>query len=123
MKTKKYYRSVRYSKRNTSTGVAVALGIILAVFLGLAVWAVAVFHSGGDGAFENQTKQLSNLKIEVERLKTENRELKEEIEKYKNGEYDKKEEEQITPEEEPEEETEEETEEEKPEEETDGAEL
>lgn len=60
------------------------------------VWAVATFSGDNDAAFEDQSRQISELKIENEMLKKENEEIKKEIEKYKNGEYDDKDDEQIT---------------------------
>ena len=91
MKNGKYYSSVRYRKKDYKGLVIGILSAVLIILIAFCIWAVATFAGGGEGAFENQTDRLSDLKIENEALKIENAELKEEIEKYKSGFYDEEE--------------------------------
>ncbi len=96
VKNKKYYSGVRYKKRNTAGIVAVILGIISICAISFIVWAIASFSRGENEQFKDQSRQISELKIENEMLIQENEDLKAEIEKYKNGEYDKVDDEPLT---------------------------
>lgn len=62
---KSYYSSVSRTKRNKSKIAAIILACLLVLLIGFIVWAVVVFQHGGSGAFENQTKQISELKIQL----------------------------------------------------------
>lgn len=96
MKNKKYYSGVSYKRKNITGAVAVITGIISVCLIALIIWTVATFSKGENEAFKNQSTQISELKIENEMLRRENEDLKTEIEKYKNGEYDKVDEEPLT---------------------------
>ena len=97
VKNGKYYSSVRYRKKDYKGLIIGILSAVLILLVALCIWAIATFAGGGEGAFKNQTDILSDLKIENETLKIENAELKEEIEKYKNGFYDEEPEPKPTP--------------------------
>lgn len=97
MKNKKYYSGVQYSKRDGTKTAVITLTVILFFTAVLIVWAIVTFANGGKGVFENESTQISNLKIENERLRLENEDLKKEIEEYKNSEQIKVENPSTTP--------------------------
>ena len=78
MRNKKYYSGVNYTKRNRSGAVIAVLVVICVLLLGVIVWASFAFSKNNDGAFKNQSEQLSELKIENEQLKKDKDDLEKE---------------------------------------------
>ena len=83
MSRRSYYSSVSRAKRPASHIVAIIFGIILALLIAFIVWAAVVFGNGGEGVFQNHTREISELKMQVYEKDIMIAELLEELGKYR----------------------------------------
>lgn len=82
MARRNYYSAVSRSRRPKSYTVAVVLSIVLVLLVGFIVWCVIVFSSGGDGAFQSQAKDISELKMALNEKDEQIKRLTDQLEQY-----------------------------------------
>lgn len=82
MARRSYYSSVSRSKRPKSHTVAIVLGVILVLLVAFIIWSVIVFAGGGDGVFQSQAKEISELKIALSEKDAQIASLTEQIEQF-----------------------------------------
>ena len=82
MARRSYYSTVSRSKRPRSYTVAIVLGILLALLAGFIIWAVAVFSGGGDGVFQSQAQDITELKMALNEKDEEIVRLTQQLEQY-----------------------------------------